>query len=78
VSKLRYPKELSKYPFVICSDKEKALIAINPKRGMFVTKDGSRSEPGDLQKMDRSTMLPSGNLLWAEEMMRDLINKGII
>jgi hypothetical protein len=72
-----YPKDLSKYPKVVSGDKERAIIAINPKRGFIVHRDGAKSELGDVQKMDIEAKLPAGGYKWTKIWLDEHYKKGV-
>jgi hypothetical protein len=67
VSTLVFPKKnLSDYPAVIRSNREVAVIAINPKRGYVLHKDGAKTEPSDIEKLIWShPEIPFGVSHWA-------------
>ncbi|MDR1484797.1 MAG: hypothetical protein LBT09_08240 [Planctomycetaceae bacterium] len=68
-----YPHDINEYPFVICSNLETAIIAINPTRGMIIHRDGSKSEPSNLQKLCDDIRLPDQDHEWANEILADLV-----
>jgi hypothetical protein len=60
------PDDLSKYPLVIASTKEIAIVAVHPKQGYLLYKNGTKTELGDLQKiLDDTPSIPTGSYQWA-------------
>jgi hypothetical protein len=73
------PEDLSKYPFVIaCDDDTTAIVALNPKRGYIMLKNGRRTEPEPLEKLldDTRMTIPKGAWRWAINMLNDDIKSG--
>ncbi|MDR2170685.1 MAG: hypothetical protein LBP59_11125 [Planctomycetaceae bacterium] len=69
-----YPTDLNKYPFVIASNEERAIIALSPKRGFIIHKDGARGSTENLQELCNSTPdIPLGPYRWAKELLAKMI-----
>jgi hypothetical protein len=63
-----YPVELKECPKVVMSNKEVAIIALNPKRGYVLHRDGAKTEPSDLKKLmfnSQYSSLPCEGFDWA-------------
>jgi hypothetical protein len=71
-----YPDDLSQYPLVVQCNDEKAIIALSPKRGFILHKDGSKSPTENLQKLvDSDNKMSVGGRLWARDMMLKMIKE---
>jgi hypothetical protein len=51
VARCVFPPELKECPKVVRSNKEVAIIALNPKRGYVLHRDGAKTEPTNLEKL---------------------------
>jgi hypothetical protein len=68
VSRRVFPLELRECPAVVRSDENVAIIAINPKRGYILHRDGAKTEPSDLENLVFSSNysnLPFCSYAWA-------------
>jgi hypothetical protein len=73
------PEDLSKYPFIIaCDEDTMSIVALNPKRGYIMLKNGRKTEPESLEKLLEETSIPTGAWRWAVDMLKDDIKRGRI
>lgn len=73
VSESLFPEDYKKYPLVIASDDESAIIAVNRYRGFIVHRDGTRIDSDDLEKLFLSTKMPVGSQKWSRDMLAKMI-----